>query len=188
MVAIRFIISYTHAPKLIPKITCHVTSRSREIRAACYEFLALLLQTWSAKLLRPHVGLLQDAIKKGLSDSDTQETRKFALKAFGGFADKFKAEADTLLASLDSGRQKMLAGEVMSNWGSANSLNKMSTGYGISGSTRPATMRMISSSSAASSTNGSMESVTHQQHYRNNLAYKKSAIPVVSPVCNNSRK
>lgn len=126
MVAIRFIISYTHAPKLIPKITCHVTSRSREIRSACYEFLLLLLQMWPAKLLRPHVGLLQEAIKKGLSDSDTQEVRKFALKAFGGFADKFKADADQLLASLDSGREKMLAGDAMSNWGSVSSLNKVS--------------------------------------------------------------
>lgn len=43
-------------------------------------------------------------------------------RAFGGFADHFREQADALLNSLDPGKQKMLQGE-LSNSSSNNSLN-----------------------------------------------------------------
>ena len=169
VVAIRFIIQHTHANKLIPIITYNVSSKSKEIRKTCCEFLDQLLHTWSAHTLEKHVGIIQEAIKKGISDADP-EARAFARKAFWGFADKFKAESDYLLSSLDSGKQKMLQGEHISNWSSTNSLNKA---YAY---TRPQTSRTNSAS-----TNGSMESLN--RHFRlNGGSLKRSAIPVATPV------
>lgn len=169
VVAIRFIIQHTHAPKLVPIITYNVTSKAKEIRKTCCEFLDQLLHTWSAHALEKHVGIIQEAIKKGISDADP-EARAFARKAFWGFADKFKAEADFLLSSLDSSKQKMLQGEHISNWSSTNSLNKA---YAY-------TMRPQPSRTNSVSTNGSMESIN--RHFRLNGSLKRSAIPVATPV------
>lgn len=163
VVAIRFIIQHTHASRLIPIITYNISSKSKEIRKACCEFLDQLLHTWSNHALEKHVGILQEAIKKGISDADP-EARAFARKAFWGFADKFKIESDYLLSSLDSGKQKMLQGEQMSNWSSTNSLNQAPTG-----SLRPQTSR-------TNSTNSSMESIN-----RHLSTLKRSAIPVSTP-------
>lgn len=163
VVAIRFIIQHTHASRLVPIITYNVSSKSKEIRKACCEFLDQLLHTWSSHTLEKHVGILQEAIKKGISDADP-EARAFARKAFWGFADKFKTESDYLLSSLDSNKQKILQGEQMSNWSSTNSLNKASA-YAV----RPQTSR-------TNSTNGSMESIN-----RHLSTFKRSAIPVSTP-------
>lgn len=165
VVAIRFIIQHTHASRLIPIIAYNISSKSKEIRKACCEFLDQLLHTWSTHTLEKHVGTLQEAIKKGIGDADP-EARVFARKAFWGFADKFKLESDYLLNSLDSGKQRMLQGEQMPNWSSTNSLNKVS-----SYNTRPQTYRTNSVS-----TNGSIESIN-----RHLSSLKRSAIPVSSP-------
>lgn len=163
VVAIRFIIQHTHASRLTPIITYNISSKSKEIRKACCEFLDQLLHTWPPHTLEKHVGALQEAIKKGISDADP-EARALARKAFWGFADKFKAESDYLLSSLDSNKQRMLQGEQMSNWSSTNSLNKASA-Y----SSRP-------QSSRTNSTNGSIESLN--RHFG---TLKRSAIPIPSP-------
>ncbi len=125
-VAIRFIIQYTHAPRLIPIITYNITSKSKGIRKACCEFLEQMLYTWNKHALERHVGILQEAIKKGLSDADA-EARACSRKAFWGFADKFKQEADNLLTSLDSSKQRMLHGE-HSNMTNSNSTNAINHG------------------------------------------------------------
>lgn len=176
VVAIRFVIQHTHTSRLVPIITYNVSSKSKEIRKACCEFLDQLLHTWPPNCLERHVGTLSEAIKKGMSDADP-EARALARKAFWGFADKFKAESDYLLSSLDSSKQRMLQGEQMSNWSSTNSLNKATT-Y-----SRPLTNRTNSVS-----TNGSIESIN--RHFSNNLIAKRSAIPVhsSSPRNNLSRK
>ncbi|XP_075676762.1 CLIP-associating protein isoform X3 [Dermatophagoides pteronyssinus] len=166
VVAIRFVIQHTHTSRLVPIITYNVSSKSKEIRKACCEFLDQLLHTWPPNCLERHVGTLSEAIKKGMSDADP-EARALARKAFWGFADKFKAESDYLLSSLDSSKQRMLQGEQMSNWSSTNSLNKATT-Y-----SRPLTNRTNSVS-----TNGSIESIN--RHFSNNLIAKRSAIPVHS--------
>ena len=124
IVAIRFIIQSTHASRLIPIITYNISSKSKEIRRSCCEFLDQLLHTWPNHSLEKHVGIIQEAIKKGISDADP-EARVYARKAFWGFADKFKKEANYLLISLDSNKQRLLHGEHnISNWSSTNSLDK----------------------------------------------------------------
>ncbi|XP_064471779.1 CLIP-associating protein 1-like isoform X2 [Ornithodoros turicata] len=122
IVTIRFIIQNTHVSRLIPVITLNLSSKSKDIRKSCYEFLDQLLHTWPTHTLERHIAILQEAIKKGISDADP-EARAFSRKAFWGFADHFKEQADALLHSLDSSKQRMLQGELcMSNSSSSNSL------------------------------------------------------------------
>ena len=124
IVAIRFIIQYTRTSRLIPIITYNISSKSKEIRKACCEFLDQLLHTWPVHSLERHVGVLQEAIKKGISDADP-EARAFSRKAYWGFADKFSQEAEFLLHSLDINKQKMLQDEQLTNSPNGNSLNKI---------------------------------------------------------------
>lgn len=169
VVAIRFVIQHTHTSRLIPILTYNISSKSKEIRKACCEFLDQLLHTWPQNTLEKHVGALQEAIKKGISDADP-EARALARKAFWGFADKFKSESDYLLSSLDSNKQRMLQGEQMSNWSSTNSLNKV-----------PSHSRPIYSRTNSVSTNGSIESIN-----RHCNLLKRSAIPISSTKTNHS--
>lgn len=70
--------------------------------------------------------ILQEAIKRGIADADP-DARSFARKAYWGFADHFKVQADALLNSLEGVHRKMLQAGEMSNSSSSNSLN-MSSG------------------------------------------------------------
>lgn len=106
-VAVRFILANTRSARFIPIITCNMKSKSREIRKACCEFLEQMLHTWSIVTLEKHVLILQDAIKNGISDADP-EARDYSRKAFWAFAEHFKRQADTILQSLDPGKQRML--------------------------------------------------------------------------------
>ena len=65
--------------------------------------------------------MLQDSIKKGIADADP-EARTFSRKAYWGFADHFKDQADNLMTGLDPNHKRMLQGE-MSQSSSSNSLN-----------------------------------------------------------------
>ncbi|XP_054162768.1 CLIP-associating protein 1-like [Oppia nitens] len=168
VVAIRFIIQSTHTNRLIPVITYNISSKSKEIRKSCCEFLTQLLYTWPPQALEKHVGIISDAIKKGICDADP-EARAYARKAFWGFSDKFKKEADYLLNSLDGTKQRILHGEQynMTNWSSTNSLNKSSP-------QRPRTFRTNSLSS-----NGSVENLSRQPSIK--YIGGRSKIPVLSP-------
>ncbi|XP_067126755.1 CLIP-associating protein 1-like isoform X1 [Centruroides vittatus] len=163
IVAIRFIIQHTHVSRLIPIITYNMTSRSKEIRRICYEFLDQLLHTWPTHTLEKHVANIQDAIKKGISDADP-EARAFSRKAFWGFADHFKDQADSLLNSLDTSKQRMLQGELsMSNSSSNSSLNS---------SGRP--LR-----SSVSCHGGSVENLSRAASSMGGLS-RRSGIPILS--------
>ncbi|XP_054708100.1 CLIP-associating protein 1-like [Uloborus diversus] len=129
IVAIHFIIRYTHVSRLIPIITTHLSSKSKDIRKTCFEFLDQLLVTWPTYTMERHVGILADAIRKGISDADP-EARAFSRKAFWGFADHFREQADSLLNSLDNSKQRMLHDELtMSNSSSSSSLTQSGKPY-----------------------------------------------------------
>ena len=70
MVAVRFIIAHTHSPRLIPILTSHMTSKSKDIRRAMCEFLDQLLHTWPTHILEKHVALIQGALANGIKDAD----------------------------------------------------------------------------------------------------------------------
>uniref|UniRef100_A0A2C9LYN7 TOG domain-containing protein n=1 Tax=Biomphalaria glabrata TaxID=6526 RepID=A0A2C9LYN7_BIOGL len=121
IVCIRFIMQFVHTSRLIPIITSNLTSKSNVIRRYSLEFVNQILHSWPTHCLEKHIALLQDAIKRGINDADS-EARAHSRKAFWGFADHFKSQADALLLSLDPSKQKMLQGEV-SNSSSSSSLN-----------------------------------------------------------------
>lgn len=125
-VCIRFIIEFTHAPRLIPIICTNMSSKAREIRKACCEFLDQLLHTWQTHSLEKHVSILQEAIKKGINDADS-EARVFSRKAFWGFADHFKDQADSMIHSFDAQKQKALYGEVAGGLSAASSSNSINS-------------------------------------------------------------
>lgn len=72
LVCIRIVLKNTHSPRFIPIISQSLQSKSREIRRACCEFLDLIVHSWSTHSLEKHVGLLQDAIKRGITDPDSE--------------------------------------------------------------------------------------------------------------------
>ncbi|XP_052252616.1 CLIP-associating protein 1-like isoform X3 [Dreissena polymorpha] len=121
LTCIRFILQHTFASRLIPIITTNQTSKASIIRRVCFEFMNQVLHTWPTHILEKHIAILQEAIKKGISDADS-EARSFARKSFWGFAEHFKDQADALLNHLDPAKQKALQGE-LSNSSSSNSIN-----------------------------------------------------------------
>ncbi|XP_022665691.1 CLIP-associating protein 2-like isoform X1 [Varroa destructor] len=122
---IHFILQHVHSPRLIPLITRNLTSKNREIRRYCCEFLHQLLLIWPAGSLEKHIVTIQDAIKKGISDADS-EARCQARKAFWGFADHFPREADKLLLSLDVAKQRLLHSGYISNGHNSITISPMS--------------------------------------------------------------
>ena len=123
-VCIRFVIQYTHAPRLIPVICLNMSSKSKEIRKACCEFLDQLLHTWPIHSLEKQMATLQKAIMVGISDADS-EARVFARRAFWAFAEHFKDQADGMIHSLDPHKQKVLLGEVPGTLSASNSTNSL---------------------------------------------------------------
>merc|ERR1719319_1019627 len=109
---------------------------------------------------------------KGISDADS-EARTMARKAYWGFADHFKDQADSLLSSLDHTYKRLLQGE-MSNSSSSNSLN-------TAGGLRPAVT--APTRSRQSSVTGSSENLLdipgggRIQHGSATLGRKSSGIP-----------
>lgn len=70
-ICVRFLIQHTQYSRFIPIITNNlITHKSKDIRRSCCEFLEVILLQWSAHLLERHLSLLQDALKKGISDAD----------------------------------------------------------------------------------------------------------------------
>ena len=121
IVCLKFILQNTFSPRFIPIICGSSASKSKEIRRHVCEFLDTMLHTWPTHNLEKHVALLGDSIKKGIADADP-DARTFARKAYWGFADHFKDQADSLMSGLDPSYKRLLQGE-MSQSSSSNSLN-----------------------------------------------------------------
>ncbi|KAK2725399.1 hypothetical protein QYM36_000035 [Artemia franciscana] len=127
IVAIRFIIANTHAPRLIPILTDKMTNKSKEIRKHVCEFLDQLVHAWPTQKMEKYSQQLQEAIRKGIADADL-DARASARRAYYGFADHFKDQAAALLNSLDPHNKKALycdPTQPMSNSSSHSSLNNV---------------------------------------------------------------
>ncbi|KAK6634537.1 hypothetical protein RUM43_011938 [Polyplax serrata] len=127
---IRFIIQNVHNSRLLPIINNNLSSRSKEIRKAMCDVLDHLLHTWPLHILDKRVPLLQEAVKRGVSDAD-MEARISARRAYWAFKGYFPEQADALLSTLDYAYKKNLYGEVSLS-GSNNSLNHGSLSRQIS--------------------------------------------------------
>jgi len=105
---LRLIIKHTHNPKLIPIFVSNLlTNKSKEIRRRCGEYLDLLLETWETNSLKGQVALIEEAIRKGISDADS-EARAAVRRAYWHFAQHYKSRADSLMDSFESSKQKLL--------------------------------------------------------------------------------
>lgn len=70
-ITVKYVIKYTHAPKLIPIITQNLmTSKSKDIRATICEVMFYLFEDWSTKTLEKFSINLKEALKKSISDAD----------------------------------------------------------------------------------------------------------------------
>ncbi|XP_022241133.1 CLIP-associating protein 2-like [Limulus polyphemus] len=168
IVAIRFIIQHTHCSRLIPIITSNLASKSKEIRKVCIEFLDQLLHTWPTHTLEKHIAILQEAIRKGLSDADP-EARVCSRKTFWGFADHFREQADSLLSSLDSNKQRMLQDGGLS-------LTYSSSNNSLSGASKCGNVRVGSPSAT-----GSVENLSQTPAVSSS---RRSGIPISNaPQC-----
>ena len=125
VVAIRFVIQFTHSSRLIPVICNNMGDKSKPIRKAVCESLDQLLHAWPTHCLEKHQLLLGETIKKGINDADP-EARVFARKAFWGFSDHFRDLADSIMSSLDPQKQKLLYDEMGGTLSTSNSSNSIS--------------------------------------------------------------
>lgn len=125
VVCIRFIIQFTHSQRLIPILCNHINDKSKAIRKAICEFLDQLLHTWPTAPLEKHQLILQATIKKGIADADA-DARVFARRAFWGYAEHFRDQADHVIHQLDSQKQKQLYGEIGGTLSASNSSNSLS--------------------------------------------------------------
>ena len=114
------------------------------------------------------MSILQEAIKKGIADADP-DARSFARKAYWGFADHFKDQADVLLSSLEGVHRRMLQAGEMSNSSSSNSLN-------MSSNSRVNTGLSLRPRSRQSSVTSSQENLLDRK--TSTLTRKNSGIPL----------
>ena len=193
IVCMRFIIQNTYSARFIPILTSNISSKSRDIRRHCCEFVQQLLHTWPTHALEKHKDILQESIKKGISDADP-EARVFARKAYWGFADHFKDQADILLNSLENNHRRMLQSSGvsgnMSNSSSSNSLhttgrianNTLSGSNSLTAPGHASSASNVYSRSRQSSVTSSKENLIDSDSSRKTqtLTRKHSGIPMYS--------
>ncbi|KAK9299600.1 hypothetical protein QLX08_007412 [Tetragonisca angustula] len=174
-VAVRFILQNTHCGRFVPIITSCLSHKSKDIRRASCEYLNLILQTWPTQILQKHVTILQDTIKKGIADSDS-EARAFARKSYWAFKDHFPEQAEALLNSLDTAYKRSLMS--LSNSGSINSLNVVTRSASVS----PRTSRPVISATGSTENLHQTSGQPHGPLRRTPSlprSYRQSGIPVL---------
>lgn len=109
--AVKYIIKYTHAPKLLKIISDMLqNSKSKDIRAALCEIICLLCEEWPTKAIERSAPLLRDTLKKSISDADS-EARRHSRRAYWVFRRHFPDLADQIYSTLDIAAQKALERE-----------------------------------------------------------------------------
>ncbi|XP_037906133.1 CLIP-associating protein isoform X4 [Hermetia illucens] len=110
-IALKYVIKYTHAPKLIPIITNNLTqSKSKDIRATLSEIMLLIFEEWASKSMDRHANVLKDALTKGIADADS-DARKYSRRAFWSFRRHFPDLADQMYSTLNPATQRALERE-----------------------------------------------------------------------------
>lgn len=128
IICIRFLIQNTHSHRLVPLYCTNMSSKHRSTRRACCEFLDQLLHTWPTSFLEKNMGMIQEAIRKGITDADS-EARSYARKAFWGFSEHFRDQADSMMCQLDVQKQKLLYGEVGGSLSTVSSSSSLASGH-----------------------------------------------------------
>ncbi|GAU88268.1 hypothetical protein RvY_01005-2 [Ramazzottius varieornatus] len=108
IVTIRFILQNTHSSKLIPILVNHLReSRSKDVRRYCCEFVKHILFVWPKEPLEKYASLLQEAIKRGITDADP-EARALSRQAYWQLNHVFPGAGENLLNQLDPANVRML--------------------------------------------------------------------------------
>lgn len=107
-IALKYVIKYTHASKIVPIITQNLMqSKSKDIRSTLCEIMILLFDEWPTRALEKHSILLKDALRKGIADADS-EARRHSRCAFWSFRRHFPELADNLYSSFDPATQRTM--------------------------------------------------------------------------------
>ncbi|GAB0096245.1 CLIP-associating protein [Sergentomyia squamirostris] len=110
-IALKCVIKYTHAPKLIPILTQNLMqSKAKDIRSNLSEVMLLLYEEWATRSLEKNANVLRDALKKGLSDADV-DVRRNSRRAYWSFQRHFPSMAGELYQQLDIATQRALEKE-----------------------------------------------------------------------------
>lgn len=75
-IALKFVVKYTHLPKLIPILTSNIMqSKSKDIRATLSEILGIVFEDWSPKSMEKFANNIKDCLMKGICDADNDARR-----------------------------------------------------------------------------------------------------------------
>lgn len=89
IITVKYVIKYTHAPKLIPIMTQNLMqSKSKDIRATLCELMYYLFEDWSTKAMEKFSVNLKEALKKGICDADSmarKHSRRYEFNIIIGF-------------------------------------------------------------------------------------------------------
>ncbi|XP_016984508.1 LOW QUALITY PROTEIN: CLIP-associating protein [Drosophila rhopaloa] len=109
--ALKYIIKYTHAPKLLKIYTDTLNqSKSKDIRSTLCELMVLLFEEWQTKALERHSTILRDTLKKSIGDADS-DARRHSRCAYWAFRRHFPDLADQIYGTLDIAAQRALERE-----------------------------------------------------------------------------
>lgn len=111
IIALKYIIKYSHSPKMIKLITETLQqSKSKDIRATLCEMLCLMFDEWQTKTMERCSQQLRDVLKRSISDADN-EARRHSRRAYWKFRRHFPDLADQIYTTLDIAAQRALERE-----------------------------------------------------------------------------
>ncbi|KAH8872345.1 CLIP-associating protein 1 [Schistosoma japonicum] len=180
VVAMRFILENTFSSRLLPILISALSSKSNITRKCICEFLEIIFRTWPTNILEKNLSVLQDALRRGISDAD-QEARQFSRRSFPLFVEKFPEQANLFLQNLDAQKRKLiekdliaaglpLEGIVSGEINTTASSRSQSGGAGSQSnltyqSTKRPNRPVLGTSSLANNTNRSRPPLTSQNEY-----------------------
>ncbi|XP_064075639.1 CLIP-associating protein isoform X3 [Vanessa tameamea] len=133
-VCVRYIVTYVHAPRLVPVLATNLTTnKSKEIRATLGEVLVLLLERWSPSSVEKQQAVMRDAIRRVCADADGA-ARNYGRKAYWAYKRHFPEDAEALFSRLDVAAQKQIERERL---GSLDSLHTIATGRTVTSPRSP---------------------------------------------------
>ncbi|VDP50374.1 unnamed protein product [Schistosoma mattheei] len=176
VVAMRFILENTCSSRLLPILISSLSSKSNVTRKCICEFLEIIFRTWPLNILEKNLSVLQDALRRGISDAD-QEARLFTRRSFPLFVAKFPEQANLFLQNLDPQKRKLIEKDLIAaglsegfgagdtaTTGSSRSQPGSQSNLTYQSTRRP-TRPVLGTSSLANNTNRSRPPLTSQNEY-----------------------
>lgn len=93
--------------RLLPPLSTHISSKSKEVRRAVSLVLKIVFDSWPATTIQRQATVVTGVMTKALKDADA-ETRQSAREAFPSFTKVFPANAKAIFDSLEPHQQKQI--------------------------------------------------------------------------------